>query len=254
IGAVFITIFYTLARNLWEESEPIWEGTLSLIASVVITVMSVGMLRVAHWRKKWEDKLRGATESYLGKSESGGRWSLVLLPFTVVCREGLESVIFMAGIGFEKSPTGLPIPIVLGIASGFIIGWIIYHGSHKVSLNIFIITTTTLLLFIAAGLFVTAIGEFQEVSKNPGIQLWSLNCCDPESDNFWRIMHSLFGWNNKSTVGTFCGYFSYWIVVIVIILIVLRRARNKDFKETNEGTSDDLEKKVDHLIEEYETK
>lgn len=240
IGAVFIAIFYTLARNLWEKSEPIWEGLLSLVASIVMTFMSLGIIRATHWKKKWERKLQNTTESYLEKSNTGGKWTLAFLPFTVVCRESLESFVFIAGIGFDRSASSFPIPIVLGIISGFVIGWIIFRGSHQVSMRIFLVTATVFLLFIAAGLFATSISEFQEATDNPGIVIWSINCCDPDSNNFWQTMHELFGWDNESTVGTFCGYFSYWIVVIIAVIIIARRDR-----KSNEGDLENNEKPVD---------
>ncbi|CAG8575639.1 52_t:CDS:2 [Acaulospora morrowiae] len=236
IGAAFIGIFYTLSRNLWEDSEKIWEGAFSLVASIVITIMALSMIKITHWKKKWERKLLGATKSYLQESNKGSKFSLIFLPFTTVCREALESVVFMAGIGFGKPATGLPIPIILGILTGFIIGWLIFRGSHMVSLRIFLICTTIFLLFMAAGLFTTSIDEFQEATNHPGIQLWSLNCCDPENDDFWQIMHAIFGWDNESTVGTFLGYFIYWIVVIIAMLIIRRRAAKKEDLENPDET------------------
>ncbi len=67
--------------------------------------MSLSMVRVQQWRAKWEGKLANATESYLNKHQKGNKWALILLPFTVVCRESLESVVFIAGVSskFPKS-------------------------------------------------------------------------------------------------------------------------------------------------------
>jgi high-affinity iron transporter len=60
--------------------------------------MSLSMLRVQQWRTKWENKLRDATEQYLGKHERGNKWALILLPFTVIVREAVESIVFIAGV------------------------------------------------------------------------------------------------------------------------------------------------------------
>lgn len=74
------------------------EGSFCLIASIVITFMALSMLRVNQWRAKWENKLKEATENYLQKHERGNKWALIILPFTVVCREGVETFVFMAGV------------------------------------------------------------------------------------------------------------------------------------------------------------
>ncbi|CAG8455878.1 265_t:CDS:2, partial [Diversispora eburnea] len=203
IGAIFIGIFYTVARNLWEDSEAAWEGAFCLIASVIITIMSLSMVRISTWKAKWEGKLQDATELYLQKHKKGNRWALIILPFTVVLRESLESIVFIGGIGFDKPASGLPIPVITGILAGFFIGWIIYAGSHKLSLHVFFISTTVLLLFIAAGLFSTAIHELEEATKKEGeeeIVLWNATCCDPKKNHFWDIMKTIFGWRSKATL------------------------------------------------------
>jgi len=137
VGIIFIAVFYTVARDLWEENGPAWEGSFSLIASVVITFMALSMTRVQQWRKKWERKLEEAIESYLQKHKTGNKWALILLPFTVVCREAVETFVFIGGIGFDRPASDLPIPAILGLLTGFAVGWILYKGSHKLSVNIF---------------------------------------------------------------------------------------------------------------------
>ncbi|CAG8795029.1 17110_t:CDS:2 [Cetraspora pellucida] len=236
LGGIFIAVFYTAARNLWNESEPAWgefitnEGTFSLIATIVITIMSLSMLRVQQWKKKWENKLQGATELYLERHNKGNKWALILLPFTVICREALESIVFIAGVGYDKDASGLPIPIITGLITGFFIGWLIYKGSHTISLKIFFIATTTLLLFIAAGLFSRAVYEFHEISGAQKIVVWQLNCCDPEGENeyFWAIMGAIFGWRNVATVDSTVSYFVYWFVIIIASVIIIIRGKKAD--------------------------
>ncbi|KAF0438416.1 iron permease FTR1 [Gigaspora margarita] len=236
IGGAFIAVFYTVAKNLWAQSEAAWEGAFSLIASVVITLMSLTMIGVQQWKQKWENKLRQATESHLERHNNGSKWALLFLPFTVILREGLESVVFIAGIGYNQSPTGLPIPVITGIATGFIIGWLIYKGSHTFSLNIFFIFTTILLLFIAAGLFSDAVYELHEVTGGQKTVVWSLNCCDAEEPGFWSIMGAIFGWRNVATVDSTVSYFVYWLVIIIAAVIILRRSKAKktDIEDTTE--------------------
>jgi len=226
IGAIFIIVFYTIKRDLWEDSEAIWEGIFSLIASVVITAMSLSMVRVQQWRSKWENKLKNATDQYIKKHERGNKWALILLPFTVVLREAVESIVFIAGIGFNQPASGLPIPVITGILSGFLIGYIIYKGSHKISLRVFFGITTTLLLFIAAGLFSSSIHEFEEATENEHV-IWELECCSPKKNRFWDIMNKIFGWRNEATVGTTVGYFTYWFVVALIVSYLFYRERRR---------------------------
>jgi high-affinity iron transporter len=245
IGIIFIIVFYTVAKNLWEENEAAWEGSFALIASVVITFMALSMARVQQWRKKWERKLEEATESYLRKHQTGNKWALILLPFTVICREAVETFVFIGGIGFDRPATDLPIPAILGLLTGFVFGWILYKGSHKISINVFFAVTSTFLLFIAAGLFSLSIHELQEATGAEEVELWYASCCDEKTNEFWAIMKTIFGWRAEATVGTTAGYFSYWACVLIAILIIYYVGKRNDAKESDEGRDPEIGKKSD---------
>lgn len=47
-AAVFLSFYYTVAKEAWETSEPLWEGILGLVAVVLITVMAFSMIRDRH--------------------------------------------------------------------------------------------------------------------------------------------------------------------------------------------------------------
>lgn len=245
IAVAFIAVFYTVAKNLWEENEGAWEGSFALIASIVITIMALSMVRVQQWKAKWEGKLANAAEVYLNKHKNGNKWALILLPFTAVCRESLETLVFIAGVGFDKPASGLPIPVILGMATGFFIGYIIYKGSHKMSLNAFFIFSTVLLLFIAAGLFSTSVHELQEATGTEEKVVWHLKCCNPKTNEFWAIMKVVFGWRDKATQGTTAAYFVYWTVVLGAIGYLWYRGRKESKAE--EFSSRDVNDNTDQL-------
>ncbi|CAI2172540.1 13890_t:CDS:2 [Funneliformis geosporum] len=245
IAAVFIIIFYTVAKNLWEENEAAWEGSFALVASVVITIMALSMVRIQQWKNKWEGKLANAAEEYLNRHKNGNKWALILLPFTAVCRESLETLVFIAGVGLDKPASGLPIPVILGMATGFLIGYLIYKGSHKMSLKIFFIFSTVLLLFIAAGLFSTSVHELQEVTGTEEKVLWQLKCCNPKTNEFWAILKVVFGWRNKATQGTTAAYFVYWAVVSIAIAFIWYRGKKESKGE--EFSSKDVDDNTDKL-------
>lgn len=64
--------------------------------------MALSMVRITKWRAKWEEKLQNATENYLERHKGGNRWALIVLPFTVVMREALESIVFIGGVGVSR--------------------------------------------------------------------------------------------------------------------------------------------------------
>lgn len=101
--------FYLELGDLWSETEQIWEGVFSAIASVLIYIMGIAFLKMDRSRIKWRYKLAIAFEkshqqSAKGEAESqGGKWALFMLPFITVLREGLEAVVFVGGVSRENT-------------------------------------------------------------------------------------------------------------------------------------------------------
>ncbi|KAH7387650.1 hypothetical protein KP509_16G034600 [Ceratopteris richardii] len=227
-AAIFLSLYYTVAKKAWEKSEPLWEGVLGLIAVVLITLMAFSMIRVDTWREKWERKLTKVTVDAVNEQEVNpehevgrqrSKWALFLIPFTVVVREGVEAVIFLGGIGLEGSGTAYPLPAVIGGACGVIVGYVLYKGGGRVALKAFLGAATLLLFVIAAGLFAGSVHELEEYTDNEHF-LWKLRCCDPEGNNGWSLLQALVGWRNEATRGTLSAYIVYWVFVIVALLLL----------------------------------
>ncbi|GAB1525542.1 high-affinity iron permease [Rhizoctonia solani] len=108
IGAAFIAVWFTKVVDLFSSAEELWEGIFSLIASILIFVMGLTMLRMDRAREKWRVKLSDAFETIIkGKmgnaSGKNGKWILFILPFITVLREGLEAVVFVGGVQLEAT-------------------------------------------------------------------------------------------------------------------------------------------------------
>lgn len=69
-GATFIAVFYTQVRDLYGESEDIWEGVFALVASIMIWVMALGFLRMDRAKLKWKIKLEKAFVKQQDKLQS----------------------------------------------------------------------------------------------------------------------------------------------------------------------------------------
>jgi high-affinity iron transporter len=134
IAGAFIGTFYKLGKNHWAPTEYIWEGTFALLASIIITLMGAALLRVSKMQEKWRVKLAKAMQPKGVTGESSGgrfkRWSekyaMFILPLVTVLREGIEAVVFIAGVSFSAAPTSIPLPVFIGILAGSIVGYIIY--------------------------------------------------------------------------------------------------------------------------------
>ena len=134
IGAGMIAAFYTLGKNSFATSENIWEGVFAIVASVIISLMGVVLLRVNKLQDKWRAKIAQSFDrTTKGEAWSRGfvkRWSeeniMFLLPLVTVLREGLEAIIFIGGVGIGEPATAFPIPVITGLAAGCLVGLVVY--------------------------------------------------------------------------------------------------------------------------------
>ncbi|KAF9922294.1 high-affinity iron permease [Linnemannia zychae] len=247
IGGTFIALWKTLAKNVFQSSEELWEGSFALIACVMITIMALAMMKSQDMQEKWRGKLGQAMKAADEKrsvKKLSGKYALLILPMITVLREGLEAMIFVGGITFDAEGKSIPIAVIVGLLAGALIGFIIYRGGSRLALHRFFVASTCFLLLIAAGLFSKAINAFEmdkwnkivggdaddAGSYDPRGNVWALNYGDPnQPDNGgWAFFNSILGWQHVASVGTVTGYCVYWLVIILSVVylkIKSKRAR-----------------------------
>lgn len=219
-GSVILAVFYTFGNDLWAVTEHYWEGTFSILASVIISVMGVKILRVNKMQEKWKYKLstiiresdvinkvvRGQKNSTTGSlSERFSIWSekyaMFILPFITTLREGMEAIVFVGGIGINEDTSVWAIAnsFALALIIGCTIGVFLYRSGNTLSLQWFLITSTCFLYLVAAGLFSKGVWNFElqrfidlcdgfdvsETGHGPGsyditTSIWHVNCCNGE--------------------------------------------------------------------------
>lgn len=250
IGGAFIGVFYGLGHDIWSESEDLWEGIFYLIASIIITIMGLAILRINKTKEKWRVKIAQAlvakakhkdTASRIG--EWSRRYAMFLLPFITTLREGLEAVVFVGGVSLSLPATAFPLPVVTGILAGLLVGYLLYRGGNYMTIQYFLIASTCVLYLIAAGMFSKSIWSLQfhtfaakvgadvaEAGDGPGSYditqtVWHVNCCNPEIDNGWDVFNALLGWQNTATYGSVISYNIYWIFIMVSVACMLYEER-----------------------------
>lgn len=246
IGGTFIGVFYTLGSDLWAKSEDLWEGIFCIIATVLISMMGVAMLRIQKMQEKWRIQLAEALiDSKSGKKKRFSlgkftkKYALFILPFITTLREGMEAVIFVGGVGLGTPATAFPIPVIIGLIAGLLVGIAMYYWGSNSSLQVFLIISTGILYLIAAGLMSRGVwffenyqfnrrtgGDAAESGSGPGSYdisstVWHVNCCNPLIDNGWDVFNAILGWQNTATYGSVLSYNIYWLVVIFVLFVMM---------------------------------
>lgn len=249
IGGAFIGTFYTLGRDIWSSSEDLWEGIFCLLATIIISLMGIPMLRIPKMQEKWRIKLAKAlvakpkAKSFLNLGHYSKKYVMFILPFITCLREGLEAVVFVGGVGLVQTgsnrATGFPLPVFCGLIAGIAVGLLLFYFGASSSMQFFLIFSTGILYLISAGLFSRAAwyfdnyqfntatgGDASESGAGPGSYditktVYHVNCCNPEIDNGWDIFNAILGWQNTGYYSSVICYNIYWIVIISILGLML---------------------------------
>ncbi|AGO13987.1 AaceriAGR129Cp [[Ashbya] aceris (nom. inval.)] len=254
VGGGFIGAFYSLKKDIMGTTEDLWEGVFCMIATVMISVMGVAMLRINKLQAKWRVKIAQALVALPARRRDrmrlgflAKRYAMFLLPFVTVLREGLEAVVFVAGAGVSSSTasaSSYPLPVVVGLLAGAAVGALLYYGASRSSMQVFLVMSTCILYLIAAGLCSRGAWFFENHRYNLGAggdasesgsgngsynilqAVYHVNCCNPEIDNGWDIFNSLLGWQNTGYLASILAYNLYWAVLIVVLLLMMYEERH----------------------------
>eukprot|EP00879_Flechtneria_rotunda_P012243 GHRR01012787.1.p1 GENE.GHRR01012787.1~~GHRR01012787.1.p1 ORF type:complete len:375 (+),score=127.72 GHRR01012787.1:850-1974(+) len=203
------------------------------------------MMRFANMEKKYLRKLDDAARTAAEKSVEAGEaaefaahrshaWSVFILASTAVLREGIESIIFLAGVGSNTSFKALPLACLAGLLVGLAVGFIIYYGGKSIKdLNIFFIVSTIVLFFIAAGQVSLGTQLFSKVGMFGPYAAWAdelawqykpvadLNgCCSDEFANgkqFFVLLHAVLGYQSRPSPIILIMYCFYWAVILTVV-------------------------------------
>jgi high-affinity iron transporter len=254
IGVIFIIVFYVTKNSVFAgKGKSIFKGYVNLLASFLIALLGFAMLRFMNYEKKWERKLRRAHKESVKKQQQGGKgtnWAIFLLCFSAVFREGIEAVVFLAGVSTTESVTAIPIAAVVGIICGLACGFILFFTGRQIKdLKWFFVIAFFLLFLIAAGLVSTGVSAWQSIgwwgTMFPSTMrpwwnqpVWdTCGCCSDNIQNnkFFGLVNAIFGYQCQPTFISLFSYVMFWVIVFVCMFVKWRRGGliDAEFKAKN---------------------
>lgn len=230
--AVLVSVAITLglglqSRQLTFRTQELVGGALSIVAAAFVTWMIFWMAGAA---RSIAGELRGRVDA---AAES--RWSLVVVAFLAVGREGLETALILwtatrtaTGRDLPATATTTAEPLVaavLGIATAVVLGYLIYRGAIRINLTRFFTWTGVLLIFVAAGVLSYGMHDLQEAGVLPGLDATMFDVShvlDPSSLPA-TLLKGFFNFSPSTTWVEGITWIAYVAVVLPLFVRTLRR-------------------------------
>jgi len=223
--AAGITLFVTVGelQSPWEQ---IFEGLAMLLAASVVTWM-------LFWMRRQSAGVRGELQAAVDRALTEGTvLGLVILAFTAVIREGLETSLFLVGLATSSrgGATSVLLGALVGLAIAVLLGAGFYRGARVINLRTFFRWTGIALIFIAAGLLSSAVHEFIEigwitVGTGTAFDVSAIlphapidGAPDGVALVVGQFLHALFGYNSQPEVTTLLVWAGYIVIVLTLFL------------------------------------
>ena len=157
LGAAFVaSVAVAVVISRLAFNQDIFEGWVMLVAAFLTVTMIIFMARAAR-------RLKGEIESKVGRfALSGSGLGLFAFVFFMVLREGVETVLILAGVSFNSTELLNFIGTLAGVILAVVFGVMFVKGSVRINLQKFFRVTTVILLFVAAQLIISGLHELSE--------------------------------------------------------------------------------------------
>ncbi len=230
--AVLLSVAVTLGLGLQSQqldfrSQELMGGILSLVAAAFVTWMVFWMARAA---RSMGGQLRGRVDAAADRW-----WSLTLIAFLAVGREGLETGVLLWTFtrtatgrdqpeGFETTATPL-LAAVAGIAVAAVLGYLLYRGAISINLTWFFTVTGVLLILVAAGVLSYGVHDLQEIGVLPGLgnTLYDISAAFDPNAWYGAVLGGMFNITPAPTVLEAVVWVAYVVPTLTLYLRALHR-------------------------------
>lgn len=229
------------AYGLSFEAQELIGGTLSIVATALVTWMIFWMLRTA---RTLGSSLRNDVDHHL----DGAGWGLVLVAFLAVGREGIETALFLWAAVQATGESTMPLlGASIGIGIAIVLGWLIYRGVVRIDLGKFFAWTGFFLIIVAAGVLSYGVHDLQEAGVLPGLRslAFDVSAAIPPDSWYGTLLK---GTVNFSPATTWLEAAVWVLYAVPALVLFVRELRNPHVAEapaavesdavlTNEGAS-----------------
>lgn len=178
------------------------------------------------WMGRHAREIRGDVQRRIDDAHARQRlWIVGLIAFTGVFREGAETVLFLWGLLTQLDDLSGWLAMIGGAAGllmAAVLGWLVFQGGRRLSIQRFFAATSVLLLLLAGGLFSAGIGRLQGVGVLPaGDPLWDTSWLLDDHGFLGGLLAGLVGYRARPTALEIAAYVVYVLGALALFFPAL---------------------------------
>lgn len=161
------------------DNKPIWEGTLALLAAILVISMTVFMWKKARFIGT---DIRQAVEDAAHRQGNGPWLGIFAFVVLMIAREGMETALVISTLMFSAGSGDLLTGALGGVAVAGALAWAWTRYGHRVDLGRFFKVTALFLFVFSVQLVIYALHEFTEAGSLPLID-----------NEYWHVVSEPYG-------------------------------------------------------------
>ena len=143
---------------------PIWEGTLSLVAGALVASFTVFIMMNA---KNIKGNIHTQMEAHAQKTGFFAALGVFVFTVLMIAREGMETALMLGAISAQADAAQMWVGAMAGLLFVAAIGYVWVTQSDKINLKLFLQVTGIFLILFAIDLFIYGVHELSEMYALP---------------------------------------------------------------------------------------
>ncbi len=144
--------------------EPVWEGSLAMIAGALVATFTIYVMRTA---KNIRGDIHARLEKSSGDDQALAEIGVFIFTILMVAREGMETALMLGAMSAQEDAASMLIGAAAGAGLVAFIAYLWTSQSAKINLRLFLQVTGVFLILFSLELFIYGLHELSEMSLIP---------------------------------------------------------------------------------------
>lgn len=227
-GGVAVAALLGLA--MLEVQSQLAGDTLEWFQIAMVFIAAILIAQMVLWMRRHGKNLKGELEAGMARAmDRSSLLGIAVVAALAVGREGAETVIFLYGLGLERSGTDLLLfagAAFAGLLLALLTGWALIGSGKRISWKTFFRITEAVLLLLAAALLVSGTEKLIGLGTLPALvdPLWDSSFLLDDNGGLGGFLAQLTGYRARPSLTALLAFGAYWLAMAAAMRRPVRAA------------------------------